>query len=55
MKLGGSLTRQKEEDMTVSEASPHVANIGTMIEVGALVFRLLSEEPLRAGYGELHA
>ena len=33
MKLGGSLTRQKEEDMTVSDASPHVANIGGMIEV----------------------
>ena len=33
MKLGGSLTRQKEEDMTVSDASPHVANIGSMIEV----------------------
>ena len=36
MKLGGSLTRQKEEDMTVSDASPHVANIGSMVEVGKL-------------------
>ncbi len=33
MKLGGSLTRQHEEDMTVSDSSPHIANIGSMIEV----------------------
>ncbi len=29
MNLGGSLTRQIEQDATVSEASPHIANIGT--------------------------
>jgi hypothetical protein len=28
MNLGGSLTRQIEQDATVSEASPHIANIG---------------------------
>ncbi len=33
MKLGGSLTRQAEQDCTVSETSPHVANIGHMVEV----------------------
>lgn len=33
MKLGGSMTRQDEkENVTVSDASPHVANIGSMIE-----------------------
>eukprot|EP00053_Salpingoeca_punica_P000150 m.27487 g.27487 ORF g.27487 m.27487 type:complete len:272 (+) comp10097_c0_seq2:62-877(+) len=32
MKLGGSLTRQDERDLTVSDASPHVANIGHMVE-----------------------
>jgi len=32
MKLGGSLTRQAEQDFTVSDASPHIANIGHMIE-----------------------
>lgn len=33
MKLGGSLTRQAEQDFTVSDTSPHVANIGHMVEV----------------------
>ena len=28
MNLGGSLTRQVEQDCPVSEASPHIANIG---------------------------
>ncbi|XP_068700545.1 F-actin-capping protein subunit beta [Montipora capricornis] len=32
MNLGGSLTRQVEMDSSVSEASPHIANIGRMIE-----------------------
>lgn len=33
MNLGGSLTRQVETDHNVSDASPHIANIGRMIEV----------------------
>jgi capping protein beta len=32
MNLGGSLTRQVEADANVSEASPHIANIGRMVE-----------------------
>ena len=32
MNLGGSLTRQIEEDAAVSEAAPHIANIGKMVE-----------------------
>lgn len=32
MNLGGSLTRQVETDTTVSEISPHIANIGRMVE-----------------------
>ncbi|CAB3369900.1 F-actin-capping protein subunit beta [Cloeon dipterum] len=32
MNLGGSLTRQVAQDATVSEASPHIANIGRMVE-----------------------
>ncbi len=32
MKLGGSLTRQEERDCTVSDTSPHVANVGHMVE-----------------------
>ncbi|GAB6031303.1 hypothetical protein CHUAL_009099 [Chamberlinius hualienensis] len=32
MNLGGSLTRQNEIDAQVSEASPHIANIGRMVE-----------------------
>lgn len=32
MNLGGSLTRQIEQDASVSEASPHIANIGRLIE-----------------------
>uniref|UniRef100_A0A8C1UVF1 F-actin-capping protein subunit beta n=1 Tax=Cyprinus carpio TaxID=7962 RepID=A0A8C1UVF1_CYPCA len=33
MNLGGSLTRQMEKDETVSESSPHIANIGRLVEV----------------------
>jgi len=32
MNLGGSLTRQVEQDCSVSEASPHIANIGKLVE-----------------------
>lgn len=32
MNLGGSLTRQVEQDAQVSEASPHIANIGKLVE-----------------------
>lgn len=32
MNLGGSLTRQVEQDATVSESCPHIANIGKMVE-----------------------
>ena len=34
MNLGGSLTRQNESDSAVNDASPHIANIGRMVEVG---------------------
>eukprot|EP00178_Gracilaria_changii_P022236 TRINITY_DN6594_c1_g1_i1.p1 TRINITY_DN6594_c1_g1~~TRINITY_DN6594_c1_g1_i1.p1 ORF type:complete len:271 (+),score=40.71 TRINITY_DN6594_c1_g1_i1:64-876(+) len=30
--LGGSLTRQEQKDLPVSEASPHTSNIGRMVE-----------------------
>lgn len=32
MNLGGSLTRQVESDSAVSESSPHIANIGRLVE-----------------------
>ncbi|KAI5637612.1 f-actin capping protein, beta subunit domain-containing protein [Phthorimaea operculella] len=32
MNLGGSLTRQAEQDCSVSEVTPHIANIGRMVE-----------------------
>lgn len=32
MNLGGSLTRQIESDSAVNDASPHIANIGRMVE-----------------------
>lgn len=32
MNLGGSLTRQAEQDSVVSEVTPHIANIGRMVE-----------------------
>ena len=33
MNLGGSLTRQIEQDAAVSEASPHIANIGQFLTI----------------------
>ncbi|XP_011848527.1 PREDICTED: F-actin-capping protein subunit beta isoform X3 [Mandrillus leucophaeus] len=35
MNLGGSLTRQMEKDETVGDCSPHIANIGRLVEVCA--------------------
>lgn len=32
MNLGGSLTRQVEQDAPVTDSSPHIANIGRMVE-----------------------
>ena len=32
MNLGGSLTRQLEADHIVTDATPHIVNIGRMIE-----------------------
>jgi len=32
MNLGGSLTRQIEQDCAVNESNPHIANIGKMVE-----------------------
>uniref|UniRef100_A0A0C9REI9 F-actin-capping protein subunit beta n=1 Tax=Fopius arisanus TaxID=64838 RepID=A0A0C9REI9_9HYME len=32
MNLGGSLTRQVEQDWPISDTSPHIANIGRMVE-----------------------
>lgn len=37
MNLGGSLTRQVEQDATVSDASPHIVNIGKMVEVRSYI------------------
>ena len=40
MNLGGSLTRQVEQDCSVSEASPHIANIGqSWSECGVTQYR----------------
>ena len=36
MNLGGSLTRQSEADHPVGEGSPHISNLGRMVEVGFL-------------------
>ncbi len=33
MNLGGSLTRQIEQDSPVNESNPHICNIGKMVEV----------------------
>lgn len=33
VKLGGSLTRHVEQDCAISEMSPHLVNIGRMVEV----------------------
>lgn len=32
MNLGGSMTRQAEQTVTVNDANPHIANIGHMVE-----------------------
>lgn len=32
MNLGGSLTRQSEQDLLVNELNPHIVNIGKMVE-----------------------
>eukprot|EP01136_Pigoraptor_vietnamica_P028030 Opistho-1_new@85088 len=32
MNLGGSMTRQAEQDFPVNDANPHIANIGHMVE-----------------------
>eukprot|EP00079_Xenopus_tropicalis_P031697 XP_017945468.1 PREDICTED: F-actin-capping protein subunit beta [Xenopus tropicalis] len=44
MNLGGSLTRQMEKDETVSDSSPHIANIGRLVEVS-------TRAPPAAGHG----
>ena len=44
MKLGGSLTRQDERDLTVSDSSPHVANIGHMVEVCCMLTNLFKKK-----------
>ncbi len=36
MNLGGSLTRQSEADHPVGEGSPHISNLGRMVEVGCI-------------------
>jgi len=33
MNLGGNLMRQLERDCPVTEGSPHIVNIGKMVEV----------------------
>ncbi len=33
MNLGGSLTRQAEADHPVGDGSPHISNLGRMVEV----------------------
>lgn len=33
MNLGGSLTRQNEQDCLVNEQTPHIVNIGRLVEV----------------------
>ena len=37
MNLGGSLTRQIEQDNPVSDSSPHIANIGKIIAIRRLI------------------
>uniref|UniRef100_A0A671QM65 F-actin-capping protein subunit beta n=1 Tax=Sinocyclocheilus anshuiensis TaxID=1608454 RepID=A0A671QM65_9TELE len=46
MNLGGSLTRQMEKDETVSESSPHIANIGRLVETKDIVNGLRSVQML---------
>lgn len=38
MNLGGSLTRQGEQDCNVNDSSPHIVNIGRMVEVSLFLF-----------------
>lgn len=33
MNLGGSLTRQVEQDCVVNDQTPHLVNIGRLVEV----------------------
>ena len=33
MNLGGSLTRQAEADHSIGDGSPHISNLGRMVEV----------------------
>ena len=33
MNLGGSLTRQAEADHPIGDGSPHISNLGRMVEV----------------------
>lgn len=40
MHLGGQITRQKEEDLSISEAQTHIVNMGRMVEVSLLNFRI---------------
>ena len=40
MNLGGSLTRQVEQDCPVSEASPHIANIGELSRITSHCFHI---------------
>lgn len=38
MNLGGSLTRQVEQDCIVTEQTPHLVNIGRLVEVCFVFF-----------------
>lgn len=38
MHLGGQITRQREEDLPISEAQTHIVNMGRMVEVSLLNF-----------------
>lgn len=57
MNLGGSLTRQNEQDYAVNDATPHIANIGRMVEVGhsarvVFVIVVLTTASFTIGHGE---
>lgn len=39
MNLGGSLTRQAEADHPIGDGSPHISNLGRMVEVCRLIYR----------------
>ncbi|TRY79460.1 hypothetical protein TCAL_06782 [Tigriopus californicus] len=57
MNMGGSLTRQVEQDASVSESSPHIANIGKRNTLNEIYFSktrdivngLRSVQPLAEG------